>query len=469
MSTQIMNIFRPVALFIGLLIFQTSSAEAKTELFQQVFESSVYDTYFAQLRPFVTNQIDQSPVLKEALIAPLPAASFEKSGISFIQFMQSEVDPSPANKKAFHRRMMLSLRSLLRLREIPPVSDTPLSHEISHFLDSLCTWIFTSPVLYEAVQDFFISDLNLPINVKEASKLSLDQFIQKLHEAILKKIDKRELAPELENAYVDGDLPFILFFLDNAKKTRVMRMANTARDTALSGKKTRSAQINDEFLSYLTTLRDKGGSHLYINFMKRRGAEGYKTLLIENLETHKEITPSLYVVTLNRNSDSPFYLQANEFKNVNQAALFKSLFLDQFFNSDDYYWSQLLDRSVWKTKCETIITNVHAEYFRNQPLLTQQERLDFIELSYIKLAEELIAFIQPDTVNMTCKQSVDRGPSFFALYYLYEMNKQGKKNNVQVATFLLAPAILYRNRPIQKERVQRFQSAAARLLSSVTS
>jgi hypothetical protein len=64
----------------------------------------------------------------------------------------------------------------------------------------------------------------------------------------------------------------------------------------------------------------------------------------------------------------------------------------------------------------------------------------------------------PETMNITCRQGIDRGPSFSALW-LY---KNGVFNLDQATVHLFVPPLLFHNRAPHASRIERFVSASKR-------
>lgn len=185
-------------------------------------------------------------------------------------------------------------------------------------------------------------------------------------------------------------------------------------------------------------------SHLYVNLMKRKGNEGLFSQKIEILERD---LPNVRVVTLDRNSK--FYNQDEETSLAKDA--FKKSFLAHL-QGPDYYWSGKLDN--WIQNLHTILEDVDNRYFPDRASLSPTERRNFIELTHLAILDALQAQIQPQTMNITCRQGIDRGPSLTALW-LYQ---HGVLNLDQATVQLFVPPLLFHNRAPHAARIERFVS-----------
>ena len=121
----------------------------------------------------------------------------------------------------------------------------------------------------------------------------------------------------------------------------------------------------------------------------------------------------------------------------------------------------------WRKKVLEIIDSIHANYFDQREELSVQERLDFIEISYVKFIEALVEKFNPDVMNITCKHSVDRGPSLYMLFYLHERLKAGASLQSELQNLYrlyFSPLIAFHNRAGHDYRIERFQAALNRML-----
>lgn len=246
-----------------------------------------------------------------------------------------------------------------------------------------------------------------------------------------------------DDSYKEGNLPFLQFTLPN--QTQVIRMGLPIVDLPYLQNLVLTPPVNPEFVAFIRLQK----RHLYVNLMKREGLEAPNSFAIEALE---EKEPSFAAVTLDKNSD--FYWQKGAIPSETNA--FKQAFHAKMMDpSGPYYWSIHLDS--WSSELRTILDQVHQKYFHQKIELSNQERQDFIELSYLEILDRLVTLLRPDSMNITCKHAIDRGPSLAVLWQL----KLGLGSENQIAALLLAPPLLMHNRTGHESRLERFTSSAS--------
>lgn len=235
-----------------------------------------------------------------------------------------------------------------------------------------------------------------------------------------------------DDSLKEGNLPFLQFRLPIG--TAVIRMAMPVMDERFT-----TPKIHPEFLAFIRGQK----KHLYVNLMKRHGLEGPLSKAIESLDKSE---PALAVVTLDKNS--PFYWQEGDFPNF--ASDFKNLFLKHMQEGRDFYWSSQVEIDL-----KGLLEKVHFASFQKKSILTQKERQDFIELVYLEILDNLTLSFRPESMNITCKQAMDRAPSL-AVLWQWKHNLVSKE---EAAALLFAPPLLVHNRPTHRSRLDRFISA----------
>jgi hypothetical protein len=191
--------------------------------------------------------------------------------------------------------------------------------------------------------------------------------------------------------------------------------------------------------------------HLYVNLMRRSGNEGVDSAVLEALDRRHG---ACNVATFDK--DSSFYWQQQ--KRESMASLtFKKEFVTQLTAfGGSYYWPQKLATAEWHNTLALAVEEVHTTHFNGKEELSRQERLDFIELTYLSILDALVATLNPPSINITCNHAIDRAPSLTVLW----MTAHGMLTEQQIATELLAPPLLMRNRASHASRIGRFISAA---------
>lgn len=296
-----------------------------------------------------------------------------------------------------------------------------------------------------------VANVFLSANLTSAYQRFLNQFIPPYHpgedlivylENSLKRIRALPSFSGLnhnssyDDSLMEGNLPFLQFMLPNSKKTAVIRMAMPALDEQRFFS---NEQIHPEFLAFIRGQN----KHLYVNLMKRHGMEGGLSKTLESLDSKE---PSFAVVTLDKNSS--FYWQEGDFPSA--AAAFKELFLRKMLDGKDFFWSSQLSKNL-ETDLRLILNQVHSDYFHENSLLDQKDRQNFIELTYLAILDYLAETLHPDSMNITCKQAMDRAPSLAVLWQW----KLGLAKEEELAALLFAPPLLVHNRPTHRSRLNR--------------
>lgn len=252
-----------------------------------------------------------------------------------------------------------------------------------------------------------------------------------------------------KNPVWGGNLPYKLFDLG---KTALLRIPNVT-DPKLD--------ISKEFTNHIAYLQQTGRHHLYINVMS--GLSGDKeSKQCRDLNAFQ--SEGLTVVTLDKDSD--FYWQEGIWMEEGDAETFLVQFQERLLSqSDTNFWPDELQTIEWHDKVENIIRRTYEENFSSSSELSQIMRQDLIELVYVELIWELIDVIKPDFANISCKNTIDRGPSLIALLYLKNQHTFTGQQLHKMLSLVLAQPILMRNRVAHSPRIERMARAAMIMLS----
>lgn len=404
---------------------------------ENVFASNVYRDYYQQLQTFVY-QHPLYETVKEA-----PPTAFNSEVQKLIEQLKQPLG-HPQEQRSVHeswvkqfRHLITSFNQLLKGRE----------EESFQFVQDLTRWVFLQAHTREAIQQFFYG-------YKEPPKEDLFVYLTAMQSALREdpQFFGMQFDVDQEDNFLHGNLPSFLFSLPAPIETKVIRLANPLDSFSNYPWPWSAPNVHPEFLFFLKSQP----SHLYVNLMKRKGVEASASYTLEQLE--KQI-PNLYVVTLDKSS--PFYWQeAKSYPDGIEIEAFKNIFLGQMMaKKGNYFWSQYLTPDVWKAELRFLMQAVHQNYFRNSSVLSRNERQDFIELTYLAILDRLVEKWQPASMNISCRQSMDRGPSLAILW----MWKHHQVESQEVPALLFAPPLLIHNRPSHTARIERFVSAAKRL------
>lgn len=429
----------------GFLLYSLNTSQ-KTAIHEcdNVFSSDVYAEFQQQLAAFIENDLAAHPSLK-----------IEKPELG--KFVTLLLQSSSEDLRHYHTSWVTYLRTQLNLL------GEQNSEELDGFFRRLDHWLITSPDLTRSIENFLFTKFALP-----EYKDDYASVIHSYHQQILQASPNfySFKAPAYDDGFLYGNIPSHLFSLNNSKNTKVVRMANFAKDLPLVKSLFLPPKdgIQTEFSQYIEQLGTE--KHFYVNLMKRKGKESRKTQQLENFEATQ---PSLILISLDK--DSTFYWQARNYASLNDAARFKTAFHQNLFRkSGNYYWSNKIDKDAWSKESREILDEIHNKYFSSQPFLTVQERSDFIELSYIAMISRLVHKFEPKCLNISCKHSMDRGPSLTTLFYIGELLKQGNDLSSwhpQIIAMLFSPPLLIHNRRSHTSRIERFASALERLQKAI--
>jgi len=327
--------------------------------------------------------------------------------------------------------MVLQLRSGLA---------THNNEQQREFLDDIIRWMYLQVDLNDTLQTYLYRYIEPP-------KDNISTYLQ-LAQSVLhndRRFNKMSFTLRSDDALLHGNLPSVYATLP----TKVIRCGKPVIDAPLWF----TPKISPEFRRFVQ-LQPR---HLYVNLMKRHGSEGPGTQALEHLE--KEIS-EFSVITLDKNSD--FYQQRGLDPQKKQASdLFKMKFLENMTREKgNYYWSENLDRNDWTKELAHILDEVHVRHFSSKEELDVEERLDFIELTYVAIIDRLLERLRPASMNISCRHGMDRGPSLLVLWLL----QKGQLDDQALAALLLTPPLIIHNRSSHAHRISRFVSASKRML-----
>lgn len=433
--------------------------------FHFAFSSSVFRNYAEQLRFFVDQKLSANIALARLVDENNQTENkFDHFSLELISCILKNKNKfsDVESQIIFHQTVLGHLRSAIEAS-----GEGVTNLDLQSFITDLCEWMYAEVDLRDAMKEFVFGPIG------KASKLDsrtlTSQAIEKTYDVLnknsaFKGVD--ESALRLYDPHYLGDTPSVQYKItgNTGKQVKVIRTPVVTRDL----KRDRTGQIVStepvpEFIEFLKAYQSKGKTHLYVNLMQRKGSEGIRSKQIEAIES---IYPKvLKVICLDK--DSNFYWQKWEHcTNTMNAEDFKNIFFDKMFkeNNSCFYWSKNLDSDDLMRKTKAIFEKVHARYFKEMVVFNNPARLDFIELVYAHLLDQLIKEMEPETCNISCKSCIDRGASSHGLQNLISQSNESPEGNPveEIAAFIFAPALLSMNRLIQYPRIPRLISAIKR-------
>lgn len=294
-----------------------------------------------------------------------------------------------------------------------------------------------------------------------------------------------QLDQHLDKEYYFHDLSWVLW---KEKRTAFYRvpMVVQYRSIQLSPEHERLQlySVQGVFRRYLEALSDKRERHAYVNSMNARQqrktvpCEVQCSQLIHLLQfEYSNFTASTY------NRQGPVYdgefwnvqeesvKGSSEYEKLPEASAYKKLFVEYLFNQEaafPFVWPLNMKQERWKETTQTIVDQMHAHFFPHDKTIDYQIRDVFNELMLVAALDHYLETEKPEHCNISCLGTIDRGPSFYALLYLFRLRKNGQsigqKEIRKVLTMLFCPGIMQNNRAMQHPRVVLFLKAAECLM-----
>lgn len=420
----------------GWLNFKTPSL---IEEGKNIFDSSIYSHYHLKIRQFITHH----PAYEN--IKEWPATAYNIQVKTFIDEINKLPD-TPQEQRTHHETFTKKMREIILFSQ----NFSEEEKDSRRLFEEMIQWLFLEIDLKPEMQDFLYGYVNPP---NENLLTYLEKTRTNLHAHPHFDGIKRESS--YEDQFMQGNLPSFVAIINN--RTKLIRLGQPICQSSRTLWWYLSPQISPEFLLFLK----QQPRHFYVNLMKRKGVEGSLTHALETLEDRLD---NFYAITLDKNST--FYWQEDkDYPEIIESRDFKQLFLDKMCSANGtYFWSKHLDSLIWKEELQDIIHQVHQSLFHHQELLNRKERQDFIEMTYLTILDHLIDKWSPTSMNITCRQGMDRGPSLMVLWMLQKMELE----KGEIAALLLAPPLMIHNRTSHASRIERFISAAKRFKTTQT-
>jgi len=222
------------------------------------------------------------------------------------------------------------------------------------------------------------------------------------------------------DSHWQGNIPYKLFSTSlRGRFVNFLRMG-TPTIEGLTG----LAKITPEFKAYLDDLAFRKEQHLYISLQKRDGNEAGRTLALQNLQREPDRKNFKLVVLA---QDSSFYKQKG--RGIQDADTFKKEFFLQMLEKEGsgfYFPEKWKNKRKFQDKLKNLLDDVHYVLFSNKVNLEKQEKLDFIEVYYAYLSIFLSDYSQAGSINISCKDAIDRAGKLNSLVTQLIMIIQGK-------------------------------------------
>ena len=216
-----------------------------------------------------------------------------------------------------------------------------------------------------------------------------------------------------------------------------------------------------EFRSWLMSkqINKSDDFHLLVNLQDRTAwRERVRCHLLEELAETEEYEDDLTVVSLVVSTD--FYFQTDAYRHLNTAGEFKEELVKHLKEeSAGYYFSELIHETVLDDVLPGMVDHIHQFLFQGKNVLTQRERLAFIDSLYVLLTLKLVEILNPTSLSFTCKDAVDTGATMstlaIAILQLMKQQEFEPLDYDQLYKMLFLPALMIRERNVLALRFER--------------
>ena len=396
--------------------------------------------------------------------------------------------PSVSYFSNFHRFLREALESeqYQRALETPIEQMEPLVTTALYLAHKFALLLFTRKPPHEGV-DQFIEKMferathQKPLSVEGKTPLWLwnslleeDEKLRSLlkhfpNGPLMKTLDVIREGEEREGFDPIGqeNLPYELFMISGGTlNTKVLRLPAPIIQLRVD-----KVDIVREFQACLRGMAPQGKKErfLLINLQNRTAwQEHARASALEDLQKKAEFVEHLFVVSLPMDTD--FYYQSETYESLDDAKNFKSQIVEQLASGEEcgFYFPPSINLEELKTFAENCSQKIHHLFFSKKEVLTRRNRLDFIELFYLFLILFLLEKTSSDYVSLTCKDAIDTGAVMSsALFSLLTMMGESQQWNEKAKKMLLyilyAPALMLRERAVDKARLHRSVSALSLL------
>jgi hypothetical protein len=255
------------------------------------------------------------------------------------------------------------------------------------------------------------------------------------------------------NPLNEGNFPYLFYELEvDGKRVLNLRMGSPTEERLPFCK----AKVIPEFSSFIKGKR----KHLYFNFQARHtpwysritgiNDERARCHAIEELDQKECFSVS----TFSKNSE--FYLQKGNSTLLQEWGHFKDNFIDELFHSGNCYFSKDLPEK----RVDPLLDAIHREYLEGVALLTKEQAILCIELFYLFFSFDCLLHLQPDSVNYSCTDCIDRGISANSIVLWWLLQEEYQEDWDYLGRCLhyalFVPALLVRQREIRSSRLERF-------------
>ncbi len=123
------------------------------------------------------------------------------------------------------------------------------------------------------------------------------------------------------------------------------------------------------------------------------------------------------------------------------------------------------DKTFFDEDVPAIFNQVQEEFFEGHAVLSHQKRREFIDLVYCALIEKIAEKLKIETLNTSCKSTVDRGAAQLCMLHAYHnRHNPAQIDKKLMATLAFGPVIANMNRVMIFDRFEQLKQVFRHLI-----
>lgn len=388
-------------------------------------------------------------------------------------------------------RHLLGTQDFQRIIAYPPKNEGSIQFKVVQLVQHICRQLYTGFHLTadssSLINEFILkgkaaqasSEAHPHIELSEGSlsnKMALD------YDALLHAMNQFTHVPllhvieALQDYEITGydplllqNMPTCIFDLFvKGKRMSVLRIPSATTQEYIG-----KALVCEEFRSYLRSLAQDASSKglLVFNLQDRTSIkESARSHALEELQKKDEFAKCLSVVSMTKDSD--YYHQIGPYVELNHAEQFIDQLLEHVSSeSSGYFYPAKIKNALFSGFAQKLIQAIHKVFFGSKNVLSQRNRLDFIELFYTMLQLKIIEVVQPGSISFSCKDAIDIGMpascELFLLLKLLNLRPLSANEEDYLKVLLYGPSITYRGRILFADRFNRMNSMSKLIEASI--
>lgn len=225
------------------------------------------------------------------------------------------------------------------------------------------------------------------------------------------------------------------------------------------------AELAKEFEGFLRSLsiNSKKQRLLFVNLQDRTSWQDFaRCVVLESTVKKEEFAGCFSVLGLAKSSD--FYMQTDVYFEQNEADAFLKVLSEQILGGAQcgFFLSEDIAHQT-AANLPKIISLIHEVFFTNSAKFTREQRLDFIEITYLFITLQVLDACEADYVCFSCKDAIDVGAAtsaeWFALCKMFSSSSFTEEDKGFFLYLMYSQALTLRERAIDKSRLERTLSA----------